>query len=373
MGQVLQSCPLEHVVGPPDRHRVHRAVLRVLAAVEPQQPRQRGPRQPAVHLVDRHGEPRRTLARALLAAPRPHHGPPRQQRVVHLPGVLRAVHPRLGVIPEELEPLVDGVLEDIRVGHLCGEVGRLAAEVHHVGPADALVRPPGRPGLGVSVHGVVAGLLVAQQLGQHRAGLHAVQLAVGPRQPRGQAEVLHLVGEDGGGGAALHRGRLLLLHLPVPVVLGVVSVVLVAALDGELHHLGVEQRLLHPPRLGVHVRQLGPGPVVVGPEGRLGGRVAVLRVLASVGRAEQLDQVGARLAAVERADRPRQLLQLDVGRGTVGLQDLGLLLRHVVLGVGLWLRGSGGRISGGHHKIWWRLQQEDSLLLDRHCHGDGVR
>ena len=80
------------------------------------------------------------------------------------PVVLGLVHPRLAVISKKLKSLVNGMLEHIGVGHVRGKVGRLAPQVDHVLPPDALIWPPGRPRLRVAVHRVVSRLLVAEQL-----------------------------------------------------------------------------------------------------------------------------------------------------------------------------------------------------------------
>ena len=80
------------------------------------------------------------------------------------PVVLGLVHPRLAVVSKKLQSLVDGMLEHIGVGHVGGQVGWLAAQVDHVLPPDALVRPPGWPRLRVAVDRVVSRLLVTQQL-----------------------------------------------------------------------------------------------------------------------------------------------------------------------------------------------------------------
>ena len=47
-----------------------------------------------------------------------------------LPVVLGLVHPRLAVVAEELESLVDGVFEHVRVRHVGRQVRRLAAQVN---------------------------------------------------------------------------------------------------------------------------------------------------------------------------------------------------------------------------------------------------
>ena len=78
------------------------------------------------------------------------------------PVVLGLVHPRLAVVSKKLQSLVDGMFEHIGVGHVRWQVRWLAAQVDHVFPPNALVRPPGRSRLRVAVDRVVSRLLVTQ-------------------------------------------------------------------------------------------------------------------------------------------------------------------------------------------------------------------
>lgn len=105
------------------------SVLGVLTAVIPQETREGGPGQAAVHLVDGDGQSGGTIARVLSHA---HYGLLGENRMVHLSRVLSVIYPGLGIVAEVLETFINGELEDVRVGHVRGEVGRLAPEVHHV-------------------------------------------------------------------------------------------------------------------------------------------------------------------------------------------------------------------------------------------------